>query len=41
VKEALGGNFAKLSVSALMFDYILDGPDLRSFGRAVHYRAAE
>ncbi|HEX4067724.1 MAG TPA: APC family permease [Acidobacteriaceae bacterium] len=26
VKEALGGNFAKLSVSALMFDYILTGP---------------
>src|SRR6202051_2096567 len=26
VKEALGGPFAKLSVSALMFDYILTGP---------------
>ena len=26
VKEALGGNFGKLSVSALMFDYILTGP---------------
>jgi amino acid transporter len=26
VKEALGGNLAKLSVSALMFDYILTGP---------------
>lgn len=26
VKEALGGIFAKLSVSALMFDYILTGP---------------
>ncbi len=26
VKEALGGMFAKLSVSALMFDYILTGP---------------
>src|SRR5580693_7571325 len=26
VKEALGGNFAKLSVSALMFYYILTGP---------------
>ena len=26
VKEALGGSFAKLSVSALMFDYILTGP---------------
>jgi amino acid transporter len=26
VKEAMGGNLAKLSVSALMFDYILTGP---------------
>jgi amino acid transporter len=26
VKEALGGTFAKISVSALMFDYILTGP---------------
>jgi amino acid transporter len=26
VKGAIGGNFAKLSVSALMFDYILTGP---------------
>ncbi len=26
VKEALGGTFAKLSVSALMFDYIFTGP---------------
>jgi len=26
VKEALGGGFAKLSVSALMFDYVLTGP---------------
>ncbi len=26
VKEALGGGFAKISVSALMFDYILTGP---------------
>src|ERR1700736_408185 len=26
VKEALGGTFAKTSVSALMFDYILTGP---------------
>src|SRR6201995_2522846 len=26
VKEALGGTFAKLSMSALMFDYILTGP---------------
>ena len=26
VKEALGGRFAKISVSALMFDYVLTGP---------------
>src|SRR5271168_2085759 len=26
VKDAIGGGFAKLSVSALMFDYILTGP---------------
>jgi amino acid transporter len=26
VKGAIGGNFAKLSVSALMFDYVLTGP---------------
>ena len=26
VKEALGGTLAKISVSALMFDYILTGP---------------
>src|SRR6201999_454215 len=26
VKEALGGTLAKMSVSALMFDYILTGP---------------
>src|SRR5689334_16459751 len=26
VKEAMGGGLAKLSVSALMFDYILTGP---------------
>ena len=26
VKEGLGGTFAKVSVSALMFDYILTGP---------------
>src|ERR1700682_3360208 len=26
VKEALGGTFAKLSVSALIFDYVLTGP---------------
>src|SRR5438477_1015134 len=29
VKEALGGFLAKLSVSALMFDYILTGPTRR------------
>src|SRR3954463_14637452 len=26
VKEALGGNLAKVSVSALLFDYVLTGP---------------
>ncbi len=26
VKEALGGTLAKISVSALMFDYVLTGP---------------
>src|SRR6195952_5155273 len=26
VKEALGGTFAKVSVSALLFDYVLTGP---------------
>jgi amino acid transporter len=26
VKEAMGGTMAKLSVSALMFDYVLTGP---------------
>src|SRR5271169_6667690 len=26
VKEAMGGNLAKLSVSALLFDYVLNGP---------------
>ena len=30
VKEAMGGFLAKLSVSALMFDYILTGPDQRA-----------
>src|SRR5258705_4998694 len=35
VKEALGGTFAKLSVSALMFDYVLTGPI--SGGSAGHY----
>jgi amino acid transporter len=41
VKEALGGTFAKLSVSALMFDYILTGPHLRRLRRAIHYRPDE
>ena len=41
VKEALGGTFAKLSVSALMFDYILTGPDLRRVRRPVHRRPDE
>ena len=36
VKEALGGTLAKVSVSALMFDYILTGTDLWRVGRAVH-----
>ena len=26
LKEAMGGNLAKLSVSALLFDYVLTGP---------------
>ena len=26
VKEAMGGTLAKLSVSALLFDYVLTGP---------------
>src|SRR5512140_1947906 len=26
VKEAIGGRFAKMAVSALMFDYVLTGP---------------
>ena len=41
VKEALGGTFAKLSVSALMFDYILTGPHLRRLRRAIYYRLDE
>ena len=41
VKEALGGTFAKLSVSALMFDYILTGPDLRRLRRPIHHRPAQ
>jgi hypothetical protein len=27
VKEAMGGFLAKLSVSALLFDYVLTGPN--------------
>ena len=34
VKEAMGGTLAKLSVSALLFDYVLTGPDQRRVGRA-------
>ncbi|MFN8007925.1 MAG: amino acid permease [Terriglobia bacterium] len=36
VKEALGGAFAKVSVSALMFDYILTGPISRGLCRSVY-----
>src|SRR5215468_904164 len=38
VKEAMGGTLAKLSVSALMFDYIIDRADLGNIGRPVHHR---
>jgi hypothetical protein len=37
VKEALGGNLAKISVSALLFDYVLTGPI--SAVSAGHYMA--
>src|SRR5437868_11550716 len=37
VKEALGGNLAKVSVSALLFDYVLTGPI--SAVSAGHYMA--
>ena len=40
VKEAMGGFLAKLSVSALMFDYILTGPISARLGRPVHHGAA-
>ena len=40
VKEAMGGFLAKLSVSALMFDYILTGPDQRRLGGPVHHGPA-
>ena len=36
VKEAMGGTLAKLSVSALMFDYILTGPDFRRVCGPIH-----
>ena len=39
VKEAMGGFLAKLSVSALMFDYILTGPDQRRIGGPIHHGA--
>jgi hypothetical protein len=40
VKEAMGGTLAKLSVSALMFDYVLDRPHQRRLGGPVHRRPA-
>jgi hypothetical protein len=41
VKEAMGGTIAKLSVSALLFDYVLTGPISGSVGRTVSCRTAE
>ena len=41
VKEALGGTFAKLSVSALMFDYILTGPISGVSAGTIYYRLDE
>ena len=41
VKQAMGGTLAKLSVSALLFDYILTGPDQRGRRRAVSRRVPE
>ena len=38
VKEAMGGTLAKLSVSALMFDYILTGPISAASAGPVHRR---
>ncbi len=38
VKEAMGGTLAKFSVSALMFDYILNGSDQRRFRRPIPRR---
>src|SRR5437762_6484331 len=37
VKEAMGGTLAKLSVSALMFDYMLTGP-ISGVSRSIHHR---
>ena len=41
VKEAMGGALAKFSVSALMFDYVLTGPDQRRFGGPISGGLAE
>jgi amino acid transporter len=38
VKEAMGGTLAKLSVSALLFDYVLTGPISGVSAAAVHRR---
>ena len=38
VKEAMGGKLAKLSVSALLFDYVSDWPDQRRVGGSVRRR---
>ena len=38
-RKRLGGLAAKLSVSALMFDYVLTGPISGVVGRAVHHGA--
>src|SRR5947207_2865488 len=37
VKEAMGGTLAKLSVSALMFDYVLTGPIRSDLGSSAYY----
>ena len=41
VKEAMGGTLAKLSVSALLFDYVLTGPISGVSAGPVHRRLAE
>jgi len=41
VKEAMGGTLAKLSVSALMFDYVLTGPISGVSAGPVHRRARQ